>query len=160
MFKEKMFNAVLADEVAQIPDDITEEPGMEQAFAEMYQILKHCDQEITSCIPEKFMQMLKKCRDPDWSGELDFSKSLSNMELLDKTMNLIHLVYRDFLCSESERKELIEEGRRVAAENGDIDSMLTRLEESTDDDSADDTEDSEEAPEVNFDLFDKKTEEE
>ena len=42
------------------------------------------------------------------------------MKLLDKTMNLIHLVYRDFLCSESERKELIEEGKRVAAENGEI----------------------------------------
>ena len=120
MFKEKMFNAELADEVSQIPDDITKEPGMEQAFAEMYQILKHCDQEITSCIPDKFMQMLKKYRDPDWSGELDFSKSLNNMELLDKTRNLIHLVYRDFLCSESERKELIEEGKRVAAENGEI----------------------------------------
>lgn len=59
------------------------------------------------------------------------------------------------------RSMLLEMG--VDPGDGDIDSMLTRLEESidiTDDDSTDDTEASEEAPEVHFDLFDKKTEEE
>lgn len=120
MFKEKMFNATLAGELSQIPDVRTKSAGMEQAFAELYQILKHCNQEVMSYIPEKFLQMLQKYMDTDWRGSLDFTKRLADMNMLDETRVLLHLVHRDFLCYETERKELIEMKMMEAESRGEI----------------------------------------
>lgn len=115
MFKEKIYDATLADKLAKIPFSIAEKAGMRQAFAEMYEILKHCNYEVMSCVPERFVLMLKKYMDPDLTGNLDFSKSLVNMDMLADTRVLLHLVHRDFLCSESERKKLIEKNTLEAA---------------------------------------------
>lgn len=108
MFKDKLFNATLADELSQIQNVQTKSAGIEQAFAELYQILKHCNQEVMSHIPRRFIQIFKRYMDPDWNGSLNFSKRLPDMEMLDETRFFPHLIYRDFLCSESERKELID----------------------------------------------------
>lgn len=50
--------------------------------------------------------------DATWSGNLDFSKNLMEMDLLRDTRVLLSLVYRDFLCSEAERKILVEKDRK------------------------------------------------
>lgn len=107
MFKEKMFSATLADELSEIQEVQTKDTGMEQAFAELYQILKHCNQEVMSHIPGRFLQILQRYMDPNWKGSLDFSKRLSDIEMLEETRFFLHLIHRDFLCSENERKELI-----------------------------------------------------
>lgn len=106
MFKKKMFDRELANELQQIPIGIKEKPGIRQAMAEIFQILNHSAQEVRSRIPEKFMQMLEKYMDLSWESALDFSKSLNDMEMLDETRDLIYLINRDFLCSESQRREM------------------------------------------------------
>lgn len=125
MFKDKLFNATLADELSKIQDVQTKNTGMEQAFAELYQILKHCNQEVMSHIPGRFLQVLQRYMDPDWKGSLDFSKRLSDMEMLDDTRFLLHLIHRDFLCSETEREELIKLKTKEAAMHGSLTTILT-----------------------------------
>lgn len=125
MFKDKLFNATLADELSKIQDVQTKNTGMEQTFAELYQILKHCNQEVMSHTPERFLQVLQRYMDPDWKGSLDFSKRLSDMEMLDDTRFLLHLIHRDFLCSETEREELIELKTEEAAMHGSLTTILT-----------------------------------
>lgn len=120
MFKEKLFDAALASKASEIPVSITPKPGMRQAFAEMYEILKHCNHEVMSCVPERFVTILKKYMDPNWVVNLDFSKELRDRDMLVDTRVLLHWVHRDFLCSETEREQIIEKKTLEAAANGEI----------------------------------------
>lgn len=128
MFKEKLFDATLANKAAEIQVAITPRPGMRQAFAEMLEILKHCNDEVMSCVPERFVTMLKKHMDPDWVVNLDFSQELRDMDMLTDTRVLLHWVHRDFLCSKIEREQLIEEKTLEAAANGEIYPTLSLYE--------------------------------
>ena len=101
---------------------------MRQAFAEMYEILKHCNHEVTSRVPEKFVAMLKKRMDTNWVVNLDFSKELRDMDMLVDTRVLLHWVYRDFLCSETERKKIIEEKTLEATASGEMYPTLSLYE--------------------------------
>lgn len=92
--------------------------GKEQAFAEVYQVLRHCDRSILKLIPDSFVLFLCENMDKAWRGDLDFTKKLNNMKLLDDTRAILSLVYRDFLCSEEERKELIEKDCEEAKKAG------------------------------------------
>lgn len=92
--------------------------GTAQAFAEVYHVLHHCDNSIVRLIPNSFMLFLRENMDKAWRGNLDFTKNLNDMKLLDDTRVILSLVYRDFLCSDKERKELIEKDREEAQKVG------------------------------------------
>ena len=49
--------------------------------------------------------------DAAWRGRIDFTKKLNDMELLKETRVLLSLIYRDFVCTDEERKELVEADR-------------------------------------------------
>ena len=88
-----------------------EETHIRQVFAQIYQILQHSEESVLKRIPNSFMMFLQENLDETWQGQLDFSKSIREMELLRDTRLILSLVYRDFVCSESKRKELIEKDR-------------------------------------------------
>lgn len=94
--------------------NIQREPGMEQTFSELYQILNHCNSDVRTRIPNTFIDFLKERCDMDWNGNLDFSKNLLEMDMLSNIKVLISMVYRDFLCSEEERDRLIEREKNEA----------------------------------------------
>lgn len=108
-FKGKLFNPGLSASVQEIQSN---DIGMEQAYSETYQVLQHATLDIIKLIPNSFMDFLRKNMDEAWSGNLDFSKNLIEMDLLRDTRVLLSLVYRDFLCSETERKILVEKERK------------------------------------------------
>ena len=90
-------------------------------------MLKHCNREVTDCIPKELYDFLKQYGDKEWKGNLDFSLNLNDMDLLKDTRVLLSMVYRDFLCSDEERSKLIEEERREAetmGENYEYESLL------------------------------------
>lgn len=91
--------------------DSKEEIGMRQAFAEVYLLIEHFDSSIKRLIPKSFVMYLYDNMDAAWHGKLDFSKKLNDMELLKETRVLLSLLYRDFVCSDEERKELVERDR-------------------------------------------------
>ena len=94
------------------------EGAQAQAFAEVYRVLRHCDKSIVELIPNSFMMFLRENMDKAWRGDLDFTKNLNSMNLLAETRAILSLVYRDFLCSDEERKELIEKDREEAKKAG------------------------------------------
>lgn len=108
-FKGKLFNLGLS---AAVREKQSNDIGMEQAYSETYQVLRHATLGIIKQIPNSFMDFLRKNMDATWSGNLDFSKNLMEMDLLWDTRVLLSLVYRDFLCSETERKILVEKERK------------------------------------------------
>lgn len=94
------------------------EIGTAQAFAEVYQVLRHCDNSIVKLIPNSFMLFLRENMDKAWRGNLDFTKNLNNMDLLADTRAILALVYRDFVCSEEERIRLVEKEKEEAKKDG------------------------------------------
>lgn len=108
-FKGKLFNPGLSATVQEIQSN---DIGMKRSYSETYQVLQHATLDIIKLIPNSFMDFLRKNMDATWSGNLDFSKNLMDMDLLRDTRVLLSLVYRDFLCSETERKILVEKERK------------------------------------------------
>lgn len=106
--KDILFKAELSAEVKNIQDRRT---GMKRACAETYQILMYATQEVTLLIPTSFMEFLRENMDATRINHLDFSKNLMEMDLSRTTRVLLSLVYRDFLCSEVERKALVDKDR-------------------------------------------------
>lgn len=117
LFKKNIYDTDLAEKlnsVSELPTDV----GIEQVFAEMYQVIQHCSYSVKRKIPDKFINFLKENMDEQWKGDLDFSLDLHEMNLLEDTRAMISLVYRDFLCTEAERQGMIEKDRLEAEASG------------------------------------------
>ena len=77
-----------------------------QAFAEVYEIFKLMPQELLDKIPENFYQMIEEERDTLYNPNI--KEPIENQTLKNETVIILGLIYRDFLCSPEERKELKE----------------------------------------------------
>lgn len=106
LFRENMYDADLAKKVESL-QEFTKESGIEQVFAEMYQVIQHCSYSVKRKIPDMFVDFLRKNMDENWKGDLDFSLDLNEMNLLSDTRAMISFVYRDFLCTKFEQKEIL-----------------------------------------------------
>lgn len=78
-----------------------------KAFSEVDTILEYSSEEIRNKVPDKFRQLIKNNKDNNYKLILDEHKKLNDQELLIETREILSLIYRDYLCSEDERKELI-----------------------------------------------------
>ena len=117
LFKKNIYDTDLAEKLNSDPE-LPTSVGIEQAFAEMYQVIQHCSYSVKRKIPDKFIKFLKDNMDEEGKGDLDFSLYLHEMNLLEDTRAMISLVYRDFLCTEAERQEMIEKDRLEAEASG------------------------------------------
>ena len=107
--KDKLFNLGLSKGVNELQE---EDRVMKRSFSEVYQVLQRTPRSIFCMIPKSFMEFLYENMDKTWSENKDFSRDLMKVDLLNETRVLLSLVYRDFLCSERERKMLVEKDRR------------------------------------------------
>ena len=86
------------------------------AFAEVDDIIMHTEQEIQIKIPNKLKKIFKDNKDLDYVVKIDYSKDINEQELLLETREIIALIYRDYLCSQEEKNQLIEEHNRIQKE--------------------------------------------
>lgn len=106
---DKLYNLRLLQEINELQE---EDRSIGRAYAETYQVLQHTTRSVFRMIPQSFMKFLHENMDKTAGRDLDFSKNLMEMDLLRDTRILLSLVYRDFLCSEEERKMLVEKERK------------------------------------------------
>ena len=78
-----------------------------KTFSEVDTILEYSSEEIRNKVPDKFRQLIKNNKDNNYKLILDEHKKLKDQKLLIETREILSLIYRDYLCSEDERKELI-----------------------------------------------------
>lgn len=100
--------------IERIPCDDKDEKNEDvwnKAYAELDQILRHSSEDVIKVIPKSLFDFLQNHMDKTWRCKLDFSKELKDMDLLRETLALLALVYRDFICSEEEREEIVERNR-------------------------------------------------
>lgn len=87
------------------------ENTMNQSYSEVYDIIKHLDKKLYNKIPTRFIEMLKENMDNNYNVEIDYNKSINEQKLLKDTKIILSIIYRDYLCSEEKKKELIEKDK-------------------------------------------------
>ena len=87
------------------------ENTMNQSYSEVYDIIKHLDKKLYNKIPTGFIEMLKENMDKNYNVEIDYNKSINKQKLLKDTKIILSIIYRDYLCSEEKKKELIEKDK-------------------------------------------------
>ena len=88
-----------------------------KALFEVYKILENTDKETKEKIPKKFIDFIKENMDENHEFKLEEKKELINQNLMTETKQIIALIYRDYLCDEKERKELLENEKKKKKEN-------------------------------------------
>lgn len=83
-----------------------------QVCSEVYDIIYHMEEELFNKIPKNFIDLMKQNRDENFEVNIDYSKSINDQDLQRGTRVILSLIYRDYLCSEEQRKTLIEKDEK------------------------------------------------
>lgn len=74
------------------------------AVTEVLDILNYLPESMTSNIPNEFMNFLYDHKIQNYKPEFDYSLGIKNLNLRRKTKALLAMIYRNYICSEDERK--------------------------------------------------------
>lgn len=78
-------------------------------FAEVLDIINNSEKEVKAKIPEKLYQQFEKNTDKSYKVNIDYSKEDWDNNISEETKEILALIYRDYIVSQEERKELIKE---------------------------------------------------
>lgn len=85
-----------------------------EAFTEVNEIVKMMPDELVNKIPSKFREMLEDERDKEYNPKIQ--EPLEECKLKNETIIILGLIYRDFLCSQDEKRRLQEKDARELQE--------------------------------------------
>lgn len=85
-----------------------------EAFTEVNEIIKMMPKELADKIPIKFREMIEEERDKEYNPNIQ--EPLEKCKLKNETIIILGLIYRDFLCSQEERKKLQEKDAKELEE--------------------------------------------
>ena len=92
------------------------------AFTEVNEIMKLMPIELINKIPSKFREMIKEDKDNNYIPAI--KEPIEKGKLKNETIIILGLIYRDFLCSQDERKKLQEkDARELQKVKKDIEEM-------------------------------------
>lgn len=77
-----------------------------EASAEINEILKYMPKEEVEKIPSKLRDFFREVASKDYVTNINPDLPLDKQEIKEKTKDIIALIYRNYWCSEEERKEL------------------------------------------------------
>ena len=78
-------------------------------FAEVLDIINNSEKEVKAKIPEKLYQQFEKNTDKSYKVNIDYSREDWDNNISEETKEILALIYRDYIVSPEERKELIKE---------------------------------------------------
>lgn len=80
-----------------------------KAVSEVIEILNHTDKEIVEKIPQKFIDFLFENADKDYIPNINFYDENWEKFIQEDTQAILALLYRDYIVSEDEKIELLNE---------------------------------------------------
>ena len=80
----------------------------EISFSEVYEIILHMDKELVKKIPVQFINFIKQNKKDDYITNIDYTKSINEQELQRGTRIILSIIYRDYLCNDEKKKELMQ----------------------------------------------------
>lgn len=88
-----------------------------KTYLEISIIIGMMTKKIRKKISPKFIEFIERNKSKTGNTEIDKNKKLRNQKLRNKTKVLLALIYRDYMCTEEERKQLIKMERMYIANN-------------------------------------------
>ena len=76
---------------------------LSESITEILDVLKHMEKKYIDKIPKNFKDFLYKNKSETYKPELDYSKTLNNMNLKEKTKDILAVIYMKYWC-DSEQK--------------------------------------------------------
>ena len=77
-----------------------------EAIVEVLEILEYSDDNILEKIPKKLIKFWKRNKFKTYKPNLDHDKSISEMNLKDKTKSILSMIYLNYLCNDEESKKI------------------------------------------------------
>ena len=78
-----------------------------RVFNQIDEILKHSSDEILKKLPKNLQEFLKENKEKDYKPNIDFNTDNWQDYLLEDTIVLMGLIYRDYIVSKDERQKLL-----------------------------------------------------
>ena len=82
-----------------------------KALKEVYIILNKASSKELNKIPKSFVEFIKKNMDMEYNPQIDFTENFEN-SVLEETLLILALIYRDYLISKEERQALIQDEKK------------------------------------------------
>ena len=86
------------------------------AFAEVYDILKHSKMDIKAKMSKKFVNIIKQNMDKSYQSKIDYNKNINDQNIQYETKVILGLIYRDYLCRNKTRQELLQKEKEELRE--------------------------------------------
>lgn len=76
-----------------------------RAYVELYEIIRHMNDNLKSKIPSNILDALLVSKDKNYTFNYDSTLSLDMQNIMSETKSLLSIIYSDYLCSDEERKK-------------------------------------------------------
>lgn len=84
-----------------------------EVAVEINSIFENMSSDILNKIPKNLINFFKENASKTYTFKYDNTKTLAEQDLLPKTKGIISLIYRDYLCNETEKEEYIKQYNKV-----------------------------------------------
>lgn len=98
-----------------------------EAFTEVNEILKYLSEDLLNKIPKEFIDNIKENMSTSYILKYDNTKGINEQNLKQETRAILSVIYRDYICDEDIKKEIIRKDRKewfdleTKKEHGNID---------------------------------------
>ena len=98
-----------------------------EAFTEVNEILKYLSEDLLKKIPKEFIDNIKENMSTSYVLKYDNTKGINEQNLKQETRAILSVIYRDYICDEEIKKEIIQKDRKewfdleTKKEHGNID---------------------------------------
>ena len=84
-----------------------------EAISEVLDILHNSDDNIVKRIPQKLIEFWEKNKSLTYIPNLDHNKTIDEMNLKDKTRDIITMIYLEYICDTDEKNDM----KKILIEN-------------------------------------------
>lgn len=83
-----------------------------EAFTEVNEILKYLSENLLRKIPKEIIDNIKENMSTSYELEYDNTKGLNEQNLKQETRAILSVIYRDYICDENIKQEIIQKDRK------------------------------------------------
>ena len=83
-----------------------------EAFTEVSEILKYLSEDLLNKIPKEFIDNIKENMSTSYILKYDNTKGINEQNLKQETRAILSVIYRDYICDEDIKKEIIRKDRK------------------------------------------------
>lgn len=82
-----------------------------EAFTEVNEILKYLSEDLLKKIPKEFIDNIRENMSTSYVLKYDNTKGINEQNLKQETRAILSVIYRDYICCENIRQEIVQKDR-------------------------------------------------